>query len=353
MADAAAVPLWFVAREARKHVKVVLSGEGADELFGGYGVYYQPGVVRAGKALPGWGRATISRVAVRLPPGQRGKGLLSGPRRRCAAATSATRTSSPPTRPGLLARGGTGSEFDVTDPVFGQAAEAGLDDVATMQLVDINTWLPGDILVKADRMAMAHGLELRTPFLDREVMAVASRLARAEKTAAGTTKFALREAVGDLLPQAAAERAKLGFPVPIGHWLSGELSGFAEQVIREAQTDEWLDKRAATRRAAPVPGGRPRGDAGGRCGCWSCSRCGTRSTWSASTTRSRWAGSPPRSADRSAAQPTRALRARSAGRRPRAPARWPAAAPRILRRPRCSRDMTVPTGVPMISAISR
>jgi asparagine synthase (glutamine-hydrolysing) len=246
MADAAAVPLWFAAREARKHVKVVLSGEGADELFGGYGVYYQPGVVRAGKALPGWGRATISRVASELPTGRRGKGLLNRtstplPRRYIGNAhvfsTDEAR---------MLVRGGTGSEFDVTDPVYRQAAEAGLDDVATMQLVDVNTWLPGDILVKADRMAMAHGLELRTPFLDREVLAVAARLARVEKTAAGTTKFALREAVGDLLPQAAAERAKLGFPVPLGHWLSGGMYGFAEQVIRTAQTGQWLNKAAAT-----------------------------------------------------------------------------------------------------------
>ena len=77
MADAAAVPLWFAAREARKHVKVVLSGEGADELFGGYGVYHQPGVVRAGQVLPGWGRATIGRVASELPAGARGKGFLN------------------------------------------------------------------------------------------------------------------------------------------------------------------------------------------------------------------------------------------------------------------------------------
>src|SRR5579862_2758872 len=218
MADAAAVPLWFAAREARKHVKVVLSGEGADELFGGYGVYYQPGVVRAGKALPGWGRGAISRVASELPAGRRGKGLLN-------------RTSTPLPRRYIgnayvfpaeeaqeLVRGGGGSEFDVTDPVYRQAAEAGLDDVATMQLVDVNTWLPGDILVKADRMAMAHGLELRVPFLDAEVLAVASRLARTEKIGGGTTKLALRSAMTEVLPKAAAERAKLGFPVPIGHW---------------------------------------------------------------------------------------------------------------------------------------
>ena len=245
MADAAAIPLWFAAREARKHVKVVLSGEGADELFGGYGVYYQPGVVRAGKALPGWGRSTIGRVASELPAGARGKGFLN-------------RTSTPLPRryignayvyhgdeASLLVPKAHGSEFDVTDPVYRQAADAGLDDVATMQLIDINTWLPGDILVKADRMAMAHGLELRTPFLDREVLAVAARLARVEKTAAGTTKFALREAIGELLPQAAAERAKLGFPVPLGHWLRGGMYGFAEQVVRTAQTGQWLDKNAA------------------------------------------------------------------------------------------------------------
>ena len=239
MADAAAVPLWFAAREARKYVKVVLSGEGADELFGGYGVYYQPGMVRAGKALPSWGRATISRVASEMPAGAKGKGLLnrtSTPlRRRYIGNAYVYQTD----QARLLVRRGNGSEFDVTDPVYRQAAEAGLDDVATMQLVDVNTWLPGDILVKADRMAMAHGLELRTPFLDREVLAVAARLARVEKTAAGTTKFALREAINDLLPQAAAERPKLGFPVPLGHWLSGDMYGFAEQV------GQWLNQSVA------------------------------------------------------------------------------------------------------------
>ncbi|MFY9652128.1 MAG: asparagine synthase (glutamine-hydrolyzing) [Trebonia sp.] len=243
MADAAAIPLWFVAREARRHVKVVLSGEGADELFGGYGVYYQPSVVRAATRLPGWGRNSAGAMAARISQGQRGKGLLqriSLPLRDRYIGNAHVFSGA---EVNLLTRYGGGTVFDVTDPLFDQAASAGLDDVATMQLVDINTWLPGDILVKADRAAMAHGLELRSPFLDREVMAVASRLSRAEKTAAGTTKFALREAVGGLLSQAAAERRKLGFPVPIGHWFRGELSGYAEQVIHEARTEEWLDKR--------------------------------------------------------------------------------------------------------------
>ena len=244
MADAAAIALWFVAREARRQVKVVLSGEGADELFGGYGVYYQPGVVRAATKLPGWGRSSAQAMADRIPPGQKGKGLLGRIATPLRSRYIGNANIFSAEDVDVLTRYGGETAYDVTEPIFDQAADNELDDVATMQLVDINTWLPGDILVKADRTAMAHGLELRTPFLDREVMAVASRLARAEKTAATTTKFALREAVAPLLPQEATERRKLGFPVPIGHWFRGELSGYADQVIREARTEEWLDKRA-------------------------------------------------------------------------------------------------------------
>jgi asparagine synthase (glutamine-hydrolysing) len=249
MADAAAVPLWFVAREASKQVKVVLSGEGSDELFGGYAIYHQPGVVRAGEHLPGWGRVPLQRAAALIPAGVKGKGLLE-------------RTSIP-LRDRYIGNahvfsgeqidlitgdgGAAASPSEVTGPIYDQAEDAGLDDVSTMQLVDINTWLVGDILVKADRMTMAHSLELRVPFLDREVMAVAARLAREEKIGAGTTKAALREAMSEVLPKAAAQRAKLGFPVPIGHWLKGDAYGFAEQLLHEAQTDQWVNRAAALR----------------------------------------------------------------------------------------------------------
>ena len=247
MADAAAVPLWFVAREASKHVKVVLSGEGSDELFGGYAIYHQPGVVRAGEHLPDWGRMPLQRAAALLPAGVKGKGLLE-------------RTSIPlrdryignahvfsDEQIDLITGEGGGGPFEVTAPIYDQAEDAGLDDASTMQLVDINTWLVGDILVKADRMTMAHSLELRVPFLDREVMAVAARLAREEKIGAGTTKAALREAMSEVLPKAAAQRAKLGFPVPIGHWLKGDAYGFAERLLQEAQTDQWVNRAAALR----------------------------------------------------------------------------------------------------------
>jgi asparagine synthase (glutamine-hydrolysing) len=246
MADAAAVPLWFVAREASKQVKVVLSGEGSDELFGGYAIYHQPGVVRAGEHLPEWGRVPLQRAAALLPAGVKGKGLLertSIPLRDRYIGNAHVFTSEQID----LITGEGGGPFEVTGPIYDQAEESGLDDVSTMQLVDINTWLPGDILVKADRMTMAHSLELRVPFLDREVMALAARLAREEKIGAGTTKAALREAMSEVLPKAAAQRAKLGFPVPIGHWLKGDAYGFAEQLLHEAQTDQWVNRAAALR----------------------------------------------------------------------------------------------------------
>ncbi|HUC26745.1 MAG TPA: asparagine synthase-related protein [Streptosporangiaceae bacterium] len=250
--EVAAVPLWFIAREASKLVKVVLSGEGSDELFGGYTIYHQPGVVRACEHLAGWSRVPLQWAAALIPPSVKGKGLLdrmSTPLRRRYIGNP---------RHGDLITGpgwpGPARAYDVTDPVYDQAEASGLDDVSTMQLVDINTWLPSSILVKADRMTMAHSLELRVPFLDREVMAVAARLAREEKIGAGrglggvyagTTKRALRTAMSEVLPKAAAERAKLGFPVPIGHWLKGDAYGFADRLLREAQTGQWVNRETA------------------------------------------------------------------------------------------------------------
>ena len=248
MADAAAVPLWFVAREARRHVKVVLSGEGSDELFGGYLIYHQPRVVRAGEKLPGWGRSSLKRAASLIPAGVKGRGLLertSTPLRRRFIGNAHVFMDDQLDRVAGSGARGIASPYDVTDPVYAQALRSGLDDVATMQLVDINTWLAGDILVKADRMTMAHGLELRVPFLDPEVMAVAEKLAKEEKTGGGTTKYALREAMSELLPRSAVERAKLGFPVPMGHWLKGQMHEFAQVLLREARTDEWVNRAAA------------------------------------------------------------------------------------------------------------
>ena len=115
---------------------------------------------------------------------------------------------------------------DVTAPVY--AESEGWDPVARMQHIDLFTWLRGDILVKADKMTMANSLELRVPFLDPEVFAVASRLPLDQKITRTTTKYALRRALEPIVPAHVLNRPKLGFPVPIRHWLrAGELLDWA------------------------------------------------------------------------------------------------------------------------------
>ena len=134
----------------------------------------------------------------------------------------------------------------MTDPVYDQAEAAGLDYVSTMQLVDINTWLPGSVLLKADRMTMAHGLELRVPFLDREVMAVAARLAREEKISARDREAGAARGHERGAPEGGRGAREVGFPVPIEHWLKGgDAYGFADRLLREAQTGQWVNREAA------------------------------------------------------------------------------------------------------------
>jgi asparagine synthase (glutamine-hydrolysing) len=117
-----------------------------------------------------------------------------------------------------------------------------------MQHVDLFTWLRGDILVKADKMTMANSLELRVPFLDPEVFAVASRLPFDQKVTRATTKYALRRALEPIVPAHVLNRAKLGFPVPIRHWLrSGELLDWAHATIATSQTDGLIDRPAVGR----------------------------------------------------------------------------------------------------------
>lgn len=129
---------------------------------------------------------------------------------------------------------------DITSPIYQRAAS--YQDVEKMQYVDMHTWLRGDILVKADRMTMAHSLELRVPFLDKEVFNVASSIPASLKTAEKTTKFALREAMRGIVPDSILYRKKLGFPVPIRVWLKNELYDWAKNIIRDSQTEEFINK---------------------------------------------------------------------------------------------------------------
>jgi asparagine synthase (glutamine-hydrolysing) len=242
VADPALVPLFFIAREARKHVKVVLSGEGADELFGGYTIYREPLSLKPFDYLPRPVRKSLGRASRPLPEGMRGKSLLHRgsltlEERYYGNARSFSdeqlRAVLPGFDPGW-------THTDVTAPVY--AESAGWDPVARMQHIDLFTWLRGDILVKADKMTMANSLELRVPFLDPEVFAVASRLPYDQKITRTTTKYALRRALEPIVPAHVLNRAKLGFPVPIRHWLrAGELMDWAYGMIDASQAGHLVD----------------------------------------------------------------------------------------------------------------
>ena len=218
LADAAAVALYFLNREAAREVKVCLSGEGADELFGGYNIYRDPFTAQWYNRLPPWLRGGLGAAAGLLPPGP-GVNFLSAAFEGTAAAATALMTEREKRR--LLADyEGDGDPMFLTEALWDSTE--GLDPVSRMQQVDINLWLAGDILLKADKMSMAHSLELRVPFLDKEVFALAAALPAAAKADARMTKIALRQAAARTLPPASAARKKLGFPVPVRDWLRQE-----------------------------------------------------------------------------------------------------------------------------------
>jgi asparagine synthase (glutamine-hydrolysing) len=140
--------------------------------------------------------------------------------------------------------GGVG-HMDVTAGPYRESA--GWDPVTRMQHVDLFTWLRGDILVKADKVTMANSLELRVPFLDTEVFKVAAKIPLEQKITKETTKFALRQALRQIVPAHVLNRRKLGFPVPIRLWLRDEMYDWARQIVLKSQTDEEIDKNAVLR----------------------------------------------------------------------------------------------------------
>ncbi|EOM78176.1 asparagine synthase (glutamine-hydrolyzing) [Rhodococcus rhodnii] len=251
VADPSLVPLWFIAREARKHVKVVLSGEGADELFGGYTIYREPLSLKPFERLPKPLRRAAGALSERIPEGTRGKSLLHR-----GSMTLEERYYGNARSFGDAQLRAVLKDFrpewthqDVTAPIYERSR--GWDPVARMQHLDLFTWLRGDILVKADKMTMANSLELRVPFLDPEVYRVASQVPLDQKITKDTTKYALRRALEGIVPGHVLHRAKLGFPVPIRHWLRGpELYDWANETIEQSQAGHIVDKTAVRRMLA-------------------------------------------------------------------------------------------------------
>jgi asparagine synthase (glutamine-hydrolysing) len=253
--DSSALPTFLVSQLARRHVTVALSGDGGDELFGGYTRYLE---LLGRRELAAPVRAAIGGVARRLPHGARGRNRLidlSRTRRGRYAATVAAPLAGD--EGGLALRDVVGAHSldELLRPLFEEAR--GRDFATQMTLVDLQSYLPGDILTKVDRMSMAVSLEARVPLLDHHVVEFAVSLPGALKMRDGTGKWIFREAIRDLVPASVLSKPKQGFGVPLQRWFREDLRHRVEALGRpDSPIYEYADRRAVGRIAAEHGSGR-------------------------------------------------------------------------------------------------
>lgn len=218
LADPSCIALYFVCNKASEYVKVVLSGEGADEIFGGYNVYKEPMSVPAYNLIPRPIRRGIGAVASKLPA-KRGVNFLvrRGKDLEERFIGNAYMFSEKERKALLKIKTDAPDAIEITKPFYDRVKDK--DAVTKMQYLDLHLWMTGDILLKADKMSMANSLELRVPFLDKKVMALAEKIPTKYRVTDENTKFAMRKAALRSAPPQTANKKKLGFPVPIRVWL--------------------------------------------------------------------------------------------------------------------------------------
>jgi asparagine synthase (glutamine-hydrolysing) len=239
--DPSAIPCSAIARVAASHVKVCLSGDGGDEGFAGYDAYRTADRLALADRVPlALRRLLLGPVERRVPEWIRGKGLM-----RMLASSGADRYAElmggvdAGTRewlldPGFRARTATEHPYERFRALH-RSFEA-LDEVQRLQRIDLETYLPDDILVKADMTSMLHSLELRVPLLDHKVLELAFRMPTSLKLRGGTGKIALRGAFSDRLPAVIRDRGKQGFGLPLAAWLRGDLLSLVREVFADRRT---------------------------------------------------------------------------------------------------------------------
>jgi len=234
LADPSAIALYFVCNKASEYVKVVLSGEGADEIFGGYNVYREPMAIPAYNAVPRCIRRGIGAVASKLPP-KRGINFLvrRGKDLEERFIGNAYMFSEKERKALLKIKTNAPDAAAITKPFYDKVKDK--DAVTKMQYLDLHLWMTGDILLKADKMSMANSLELRVPFLDKEVMALAEKIPTRYRVNDENTKVAMRKAALRATPPQTANKKKLGFPVPIRVWLKEDKY---YNIVKDAFTSE-------------------------------------------------------------------------------------------------------------------
>lgn len=222
LGDASAVALYFLAGEASKKVKVVLSGEGSDEIFGGYNIYLEPKMRRFINWLPIEFRRKMALAVQGFPKQMKGKNyLFRGTHALEEWYIGNAHIFHEEEKKLLLKRRcGTGESKELLKEDYAKMGH--LREAEQMQSIDLKYWLPGDILQKADKMSMAHSLELRVPFLDMEVFQMARKIPSRMRTRHYTTKYILRKAAACYLPRQISHKKKLGFPIPIRNWIKEE-----------------------------------------------------------------------------------------------------------------------------------
>lgn len=242
-ANLSAVPLYFLSALAREDVKAVLSGEGADELYGGYESYYETPMFKKYKKIPFGLRRLVKNVVSKFPY-FKGQGFLIKGGQKLEEYyvgeafimndKEANHILTPKYQSNL-------SYMDITKPYYDEVKDQ--NDVIKKQYIDMNLWLPNDILLKADKMTMANSLELRVPFLDKELFKQSLTIPSQYKVTDFTTKYALRKASFKEVPEEWAKRKKKGFPVPFSIWIKEEkYYQIVKDMFNESFVGEFFNK---------------------------------------------------------------------------------------------------------------
>ena len=229
--DPSIIPLYHICKEVSKDYKVILSGEGSDEFFGGYNIYTEDESLKMFNYMPSGMKSLLKSMAGAIPDTVRGKSFIvrgTTPLEKRYVGNANIFNEREKAKV-FKNYSSSRNDLELTENLFKDVKN--YDNVIKRQYIDINTWLVGDILTKADRMSMANSLEIRVPFVDKEVFKLASTLTKDEKVQKFTTKYALREAFKDELPDYLYAKRKLGYPVPMRVWLKNELYNWAFNII--------------------------------------------------------------------------------------------------------------------------
>lgn len=219
LSDPSCIALYFLCKLASEQVKVVLSGEGSDELFGGYNIYKSPYALAPMYKIPKPIRRGLAKIFGKIPASFKGKNYIirAGQDLEERYIGNAYIFKTNEVYKLLKNPKKKYTPQSITKPLYNKVKNK--DDITKMQYIDINTWLWGDILNKADTMSMAHSLEVRVPFLDREVAKTAFSIPVEHRVDKHETKRYFRKAANEFMPDITAERKKLGFPIPVRNWL--------------------------------------------------------------------------------------------------------------------------------------